>query len=457
MATGEIDRSHRGTVVKGIPADGRWILSRRMDDRVPTSSLPASVPLIEGPFASLAIALLLGLLVGMQRERTNSRIAGVRTFALITLLGAGSALAAGYLGAGAWLVPAAFLGLAAMLVAANLPGRGGEPQDPGITTEAAALVMFCVGAMLGAGQREIPAAIGGSVAILLQLKQGLHGFVNRLGDRDVRAIMQFALVSAVILPVVPDRVMGPYSVLNPHQIWLMVVLIVGVSLGAYIAYKFLRARSGNLLAGLLGGLISSTATTVSFARRTREAPDTAPAAVLVIVIASAVVYARVLVLTSVAAPASFRAVGTPVAFMLLVMVALAAAVWRRTGDGSPAMPEQENPSDLRPALMFGAIYAAALLAAAAARDWFGDRGLYTVATIAGLVDMDAITLSTSRLTQSGTLDPAQAWRAIVLASMSNMVFKGAAAWVIGGSRLGKRLAVVFGIAIAAGLALMWLW
>jgi len=412
--------------------------------------------LFDGPFASLAIALVLGLLVGMQRERTNRRVAGVRTFALITVLGAGAALAASSLGS-PWIVPAAALGVAALLVMSNFLGKPPAATGSGITTEVAALVMFCVGALLGAGERGVPAAVGGGVAVLLQVKRPLHAFIHRLGEHDVRAIMQFALISAVILPVLPDRDMGPYNALNPRRIWMMVVLIVGLSLGAYITSKFVKARSGNLLAGLLGGLISSTATTISFARRARGSPATINAAVLVILLATAVAYARVLVLVSVAAPGSFSIMAPPIGVMLVVSTALAGAAWRRTDHEASAMPEQRNPGDLRSALVFGLIYGAALLATAAAQSWWGDRGLYTVGVLAGLVDMDAITLSTSRMARLGSVPASEAWRAIVLASLSNMAFKGAAAWAIGGSRLGARVALMFGAAIVAGVLLVWLW
>ncbi len=421
-----------------------------------TSGADSSAPsFLEGPFASLGIALVLGLLVGMQRERTNRRVAGVRTFALITVLGCGSALAASVL-ASPWVVAAGAAGLAALLIMGNFLGKTPTKPGPGITTEVAALVMYFVGALLGAGERGIPAAIGGGAAVLLQFKAPLHRFIRQLGDRDVRAIMQFALISAVILPVLPDRDMGPYDALNPRRIWMMVVLIVGLSLAAYAAYKFVKARSGDLVAGVLGGLISSTATTISFARRAKSSPAAVNSAVLVIMIATTVAYARVLVLVAIAAPAALSAMALPIGLMLLVSAGVAGALWWRTEHGPTAIPEQGNPSELKSALMFGAIYAVALLATAAAQDWWGNRGLYVVGLLAGLVDLDAITLSTSRMTAGGVA-ASEAWRAIVLASISNMVFKGGAAWVIGGRGLGLRLGAAFGIVIGAGLLLVLLW
>src|SRR5437899_6943591 len=167
---------------------------------------------VQQTFLKLAIALALGLLVGLQRERVDSRIAGVRTFPLITLLGAVTALAAPSLGP--WLVAAGMLALAAMLVIANIAKLRVE-TDPGLTTEIAALLMYGVGAYLVVGHGAAAVAVGGAVVLLLHLKQPLHRFVAAMGERDVSAIMQFALITLVILPVLPNRNVGPYDALNP--------------------------------------------------------------------------------------------------------------------------------------------------------------------------------------------------------------------------------------------------
>jgi uncharacterized membrane protein (DUF4010 family) len=208
-------------------------------------------------FQQLGIALGLGLLVGLQRERAASRLAGVRTFPLVTILGTVSALLGQAFGG--WILAAGFLALAGTIFAnKEIESREG-PADPGLTTEVALLLMFGVGAYLVSGHREAAIAIGGGVAVLLQFKGELHGIVAKLGDNDLKAIMQFALLSLVILPILPNRVYGPFSVLNPRQIWWMVVLIVGISLVGYILYKFSGTGTGVVVNGLLGGVISSTA------------------------------------------------------------------------------------------------------------------------------------------------------------------------------------------------------
>jgi uncharacterized membrane protein (DUF4010 family) len=238
-----------------------------------------------GHLEALAIALGLGLLVGLQREWTVAPIAGIRTFPLITLLGSFSAILAEEFGG--WVLGAGLLSVAVMLFMSNLARFEQGESDPGLTTEMAALVMYGVGAALVAGYTVPSVATGGVVAVLLHWKEPLHNFVRRIGATDLTAIMQLVLIALVILPVLPDAEFDVYRVLNPFRIWLMVVLIVGISLGAYVAYKLLGPRVGSVLGGVLGGLISSTATTVSYSRQVSGRPAAPPLAALVIQLATA--------------------------------------------------------------------------------------------------------------------------------------------------------------------------
>lgn len=404
---------------------------------------------------NLGIALALGLLVGLQRERTDSALAGIRTFALITVFGALTALLAEH--AGGWVIAAGLVAVSAATIIGNVTAiRAGDPRG-GITTEVAAVVMFAVGALVVVGPREAAVVIGGAAAVLLHAKTTLHALVARLGDKDVHAIMQFVLISLVILPVVPDRTFGPYGVLNPREIWLMVALVVGMSLGGYIAYKFAGHAVGSALAGILGGVISSTAATVSAARSAAAAPASATAASAVIMIASAVVFGRVLVEIAVVAPTLMRHAGPPILAVAAVAASMAAAAWLAARRQREPLAEPENPTQLRSALIFAAIYAGVILAVAAARDRFGSAGVYTVAIISGLTDMDAITLSTARLAHEGRLEHGAAWRAILLGALSNTVFKALLAGSIGGMALLRRIAPLFGAVAAAAAAAILLW
>ncbi|HEY7547772.1 MAG TPA: DUF4010 domain-containing protein, partial [Blastocatellia bacterium] len=278
-------------------------------------------------FRQLGIALGLGLLVGLQREHSSSRLAGIRTFPLITIFGALSALLAQSFGG--WIVAIGFVAVSIVIVIGNIAKLRNGPTDPGLTTEIAMLLMYGVGAYLIVGAEAIAIAIGGGAAVLLQYKGQLHGISDKLGDEDLRAIMQFALISLVILPVLPDKYYGPYQVLNPRQIWWMVVLIVGLSLAGYIAYKFFGENAGVLLGGILGGVISSTATTVSYSRRAASDPDTSRLAAIVVMTASAVVFARVLIEIAVVAPNFLFHAALPITAMLILFALFSAIVWYR--------------------------------------------------------------------------------------------------------------------------------
>lgn len=223
-----------------------------------------------------------------------------------------------------------------------------------------------------------------------------------------------------------------------------------------MAYKLFGAKAGTVLSGALGGLISSTATTASYARRTKDTPDTARLAALVIMIASTVVFARVLVEIAAVAPGQLREMGPPLGAMLGVGIVVSLIAWffGRAEDGE--LPEAGNPAELKAALIFGALYAGILLAVAFARERFGTAGLYTVAAISGLTDVDAITLSTSRLVAGG-LDPSTGWRAILLAALSNLIFKGGIVAVLGSRGLFARVALLFGLALGGGGLILWLW
>jgi uncharacterized membrane protein (DUF4010 family) len=409
-------------------------------------------------FLQLGIAAGLGLLVGLQRERKAGEIAGFRTFPLVTLTGTlCGQLALAFDG---WVLAGGFVAVAALVVIGNVAKmREGEP-DRGITTEIAVLLMFAVGAYLTVGPPQVAVAVGAAAAVLLQLKQELHGFAARVSDADLRAVMQFAAITLIVLPVLPNRTYGPYDVLNPRQVWWMVVLIVAISLAGYVGSKLLGARAGTWLGGALGGLVSSTATTVTFARRTRGSEDGAgvEAAAQVILIASAVVYLRLLVEIAVVAPQMLVRAWGPLLVMLVLLAAMSLLRARRhrlPDDIEPA--EQGNPTQLRAALLFGLIYAVVVLAAAWAKAQFGSKGLYAVAGISGLVDLEAITLSSAQLVRGGKLAADIAWRLVLLATLANLAFKTGIVALWGGRALLRRVAPYWAAAVLVGLALLAWW
>lgn len=297
----------------------------------------------------------------------------------------------------------------------------------------------------------------GVAVVLLHLKEPMHRFVGKMGQRDMSAVMQFVVISLIILPLLPNRAFDRYNVLNPFDIWRMVVLIVGISLTGYIIYKIWGERAGTISGGILGGLISSTATTVSYARRSKEATATHRAVVFVIMVASAVAFVRVLIEIAAVAPNRAMAMSGPVIALLAWMAIVAMMFYPFKRGDVEKMAEPRNPAELKSALIFGAVYAAVILAIGAVKEHLGGRALYGVAVVSGLTDMDAITLSTARLVEQQRIDATTGWRLIVTASLANIVFKAGAAVFIGGLAFGRRLLLPFALGIAGGLLILLFW
>jgi len=403
----------------------------------------------------LGVALGLGLLVGLQRERNESSLAGIRTFPVITMLG--SLLALVQADTGGWLLPAGLLSIVLLMVVGKYLNHLRGDSNRGLTTEVAMLFMFGIGCFLVQGSMAVAVVLVGILVVLLQLKVELHAMVRKIGDKDFRAMMTFVLIAFVILPILPNQAYGPFQAFNPYKIWLLVVLIVGISLAGYILYKIFGARSGSLLSGVLGGLISSTATTVSYARKTRINPENAPMATLVILIASTVVFARVLFLVGLVSRQYFMIALGPFAVIAGVMLVLGIVAWLHARRLLIEMPEPANPSELKSALVFGALFALVLVAVAAAKAYLGTGGLYLISVISGLTDMDAITVSTSQMVVSEQISPGLWWRLILAAAASNLVFKGLMAGFLGGFTRFKTLQISFLIAVAATLCIIFFW
>lgn len=405
----------------------------------------------------LAIALGLGLLVGLQREWAEREIAGIRSFALLALLGCGAGLLSPVLTP--WIVPAGLLAVAALVVVAGVTRMRAGATDSGITTEVATLLMYVVGSLVGLGYEVVGVVLGATLALLLHWKAPLHRIVRSLNEGDLRAIFQFVLVALVVLPVLPNREFGPYGVLNPFRIWLMVVLVVGISIASYLGHRTVGSRGGTLLAGLLGGMISSTATTVSYARQTSERPSILPSAAVVVVLASVVMFARVLGEMLVVAPDHAREMVPPLATVGVGMVLAAGALAlasRKRGDRG-TLDDPEPPSELKAAIAFGGLYALVLVGVAAAREHLGAGGLYVVAAISGLTDVDAITLSTAQLVNAGRMEPQEGWRLILVGALANLVFKWGVVASLAGRRMGRRVGMAFGAVLVVGVGLLVAW
>lgn len=408
----------------------------------------------------LATSLGLGLLVGLQREYSGHPIAGIRTFPLITLFGTILGLIA-QANEAYWVVAAGVIALAAILLTGNLLKFRSGDIDVGQTTEVTGLLMFGLGAYLVEGNLAVGVIIGGITAVLLHLKGTLDGFVKGLAKKDIKAIMQFAAISLVILPVLPNEEYGPYEVLNPQEIWLMVVLIVGLGLGGYFLYKWLGKNAGTISNGILGGLISSTATTVTYSNRSKEVPSISSLAAFIIITASTVALVRIIVEVAIVSPENLGKIAPPLLTVLAGMILICVGMYflsrRDEEEGVKEMPEPDNPAQLKTAIVFGALYAIILLGVAAAKDYFGQGGLLIVSIISGFTDVDAITLSLANTLNRGGIEVHSAWKYMLIASFSNLAFKGGMVAVIGSRKMDKYVLPAFAIIIAFGLLVIWWW
>ncbi len=406
-------------------------------------------PAAIGHIEAFAVSLALGLLIGLERERKPQPKAGLRTFALVAMFGCLSALIADRTGTG-WIVAIGLLAVAAMMIAAvtiDPPDDG----DPPTTSIVALMITYGLGAAVwfGHGALAVMAAI--ATTALLYFKTQLHGITRALTHKDLISILQFAALSFVILPILPDTNFGPFDTVNPHQIWWMVVLISGVSLAGYAALRIAGSQHGAPLIGLFGGLVSSTATTMVFARQARSDAELARTATVVILLASLTVMLRLLLVSGVVAPRLLADLAIVFGPALALGLAVAAVAWRGhvAGPALP-MPEVGNPTELKTALTFGLLYALVLILSAWLQDIAGSRGLYAVALASGLTDVDAITLSSLRLHNQDRLAEAAAVTSIALATLSNLVFKSGLVISIGGAALARR-ALPGLAAIAAGI------
>jgi uncharacterized membrane protein (DUF4010 family) len=405
-----------------------------------------------------AIAILLGALVGIEREKRKADekeaeyTAGLRTFTLLTLLGAAAAFLSKSLSS-PWILAATLLIVGAYLVVGYFLTARASQNGKGLTTEVAALVVFLLGATVMFGYEQLAIGLGVVTAALLAYKQPLHGFVEKLGWDDVYAGVRLLIATFIALPLLPDRAIDPWGALNPYKLWLLVILISSLSLVGYVLTRLLGPARGTALTGLTGGLVSSTAVTLSFSREARDNPQNVAALACGILLSWAVMFVRVIVLVAVVNRALLTQVLIPFAAMAAVIAGSAAFLYFRGGPtkGTARKGELkvENPFSLTEAAKFAALFAVVLLAVKFVQEHFPPSGLYAVAALAGLTDVDAITLSMAEFAQSG--EPGVAVMAIVIAALSNTLVKCGMAFVLAGTTLGKPLLIAAAATFLAGL------
>lgn len=412
-------------------------------------------------FYYLGVALAIGLLIGVERgwqERKaeeGERIAGVRTFGLIGLLGGILALLAQQFGGA--LLGLAFVGLAGALAAVYVINQRQGDEDVGITSQVATLLTFALGALAATGELALAAAFAVVTALLLNYKPLLHRWVGALEARELHAGIQLLLISVVLLPVLPDRGYGPWQALNSYAIWWMVVLIATISFAGYFAVKIAGTRRGTIFTGLFGGLASSTAVTLHFSRLARAGAVPAPVLATGILLACGTMFPRMLLVASVLNPGMFRLLVVPAAVMALLVYGTALVHWRVAAQHeTEAVSPLRNPLELKAALGFGLLLALIMLLGQALRRGFGDAGVLALAAASGVTDVDAITLSLARMSQDDLAGPVAA-TGIVIAAAVNSLAKGGMATFIGGRNIAPRVGLPLLACALGGLATAWLW
>ncbi|TXH01407.1 MAG: MgtC/SapB family protein [Rhodocyclaceae bacterium] len=408
------------------------------------------VPELVEPVKAFATALGIGLLIGMERERRPDSAAGLRTFSLVAMLGCLFALLEERSGS-TWLLATGLLVIAAAMIASNFSSQQ-EEQYRGFTSEAAIVVTYGLGAAVWFGQATLAVMLAIATTVLLYFKAELKQFSQRTTPKDINSILQFAVLSLVILPILPSDDFGPYSAINLRQIWYMVVLISGLALAGYLALRIIGARHGAAVLGIFGGLASSTATTMMFSRHARDHGDLVRMSAIVILIANIMVMLRIAIVSGIVAPGPMTPIAIVFACGVVPGIALTLIGWRTLAcAGELPMPEVRNPTELKTAFSFGLLYAVVLLASAWLQDKSGSSGLYIVALVSGLTDADASVLSTLRLFKLDVVGGSAAVVAVTLALMANLVFKIGLVLSIGGSQL-ARFALPGLLAIGGGMA-----
>jgi len=409
---------------------------------------------------NLAVALLLGAIVGLERgwdareQKSGERIAGIRTFSLVGLLGGISAVLASEITV--WAFPVLLLSVVAMGLVAYSE-RLEHIRNFSITGLVGMLLTFCFGAVAVAVDPVIATAAAVVTAIILDNKQEIHGWVQKLQAHELDAALKLLLISVVMLPLLPNERMGPGGVLNPREIWWMVVMIASISFVGYFAIRVAGAQKGILFTSLFAGLSSSTALTLHFARQSRSNEGFSPQFAAGILIACGTMFPRILVYCLVINTALLPSLVWPVLVMTILLYGPALYIWQKNSKqlqvSQPSL--SQNPLDLSSALVFGLLLTAILLLGEFLKNAFGDAGIFALAATSGVADVDAITLSLTRMSNNGLAMDTAVLGIVIAAAVNNLV-KSGIAWSIGNRQTGLLVAGPMVLSLGAGLLVAWI-
>lgn len=415
-----------------------------------------------GQLESFFIAFFIGALVGIERthhQGTHSRsLAGIRTFILFAEFGAIAAWLSRAMASSAVFV-AGLVCTTAVLVASHVTQHRSNGEGAGVTTEMAAAVVYVLGALAVLGPALIAVALAIVTAGLLAMKATLHEAVGRISREELLATLRLLFASFIVLPLLPNRPVDPWGALNPFKLWLLVILISGLSMVGYVAMRAVGPSRGTMLAGLFGGLASSTAATLTFARQSRDRPGLSHTLATGVLLAWTVMFVRVIVLVG---ALRWPLLG-PLAWPMLAMalVGLGLALWALRGrestvDEEPRALGLKNPFRLWPAIKFAALFAVVLVVSRLVQMRSPGQGLYWVSALAGSTDVDTVVLSLAELHGKGDIGTELAVRGIVIASIANTVVKLVLLRALGTPQIARRMLVAaVGMSAAGGLVTVW--
>ena len=406
------------------------------------------------PFRGVALAVVLGLLIGIERgwsqrlEADGERVAGIRTFTLLGLTGGLAGEAADLVSP---VLAAAIVGVAALALLLGYRQSASRGEVSATTTIVGVLTLG-IGVFAATGQGVMACVVAAVATVILSLRRQLHRWIGELTEVELHAIARFSLISIAILPLLPDQSLGPYQAWNPRQIWLVVVLVSGSSLAGYAAAKRLGASQGILVTAVAGAIVSSTAVTAAMAARIRSGEGRERTLVAAIATASTVMFLRVVTMVALLAPFALPALALVAGPAIVVSAAF--AVWALRDDGTvtdATATSLRNPFDLGPALLLAALVMVVSLVGRWALDRFGGTGLVTVLAISGMLDVDSAILTASGL-PPGSLDGVSAGLIFAAPMLMNSIVKAGLTIAIAGGRAGWSAASPLLLSVVAGLA-----
>ncbi|MCU0241079.1 MAG: MgtC/SapB family protein [Vicinamibacteria bacterium] len=391
---------------------------------------------METPIGGAVISILIGLLMGLEREhsqRPDERLfAGIRTFPILVLCGFVSARAAEH--GVPWALPVTLIGIAAIAVAAYLRTAA---THVGATTEVTVVLAPLLGALVAWGEVTLAAAVAVVVTLLLSLKGVLHSVAGAITEEEIIAILKFGIVAVILLPLLPTQALDPLGAIIPRRIGMVVVLLSAVSLVGYLLVRLLGGRTGWALAGLLGGLVSSTAVTLSLSGKARETKGLARTLGTGIILASTILYLRAGVVIGLFDTELAVRLLPRFALLLAVGVIGAASAWRQQENAPTEGVQVHNPAELGRAFVLGGVFALVMIVARAAQAQFGASGLWLTGFLGGLADVDSVAVVAAELRRQGLATLYDASGSFLLATLANLLVKGGLALAIGGRSLAR--------------------